>query len=139
MRLIDEIDVEKTTENVKDLLKDYHSYRRMALSAESIKSPAMTGMPASHGVENSIERRLIKRLEAQEKVREIDRLIKSDILKTDYQTILIGCFIQEHDDEFMWDQLHISRTTYYKVKKRAILYFAEAYRCEDLLVFKNVY
>lgn len=113
MLLFPEVDEGKTAKNVRHFLK--RTYKDACHVAGSpvnyLKSPAISGMPKSPGVENKAEDQLIRRLDAQEVV-DWTRKALAVMHECDQWNwyLLTECYIKNRDNQTIADDLGYGRT-----------------------------
>lgn len=133
--ILDNLDKDATCARAKKLLRSYHSLKRIAgRELTVLQSPAMNGMPRSQSVDNHNEQRIQERLIAAEEVPAILNAVAT--LDADSRAIITGQYIQGNlSNVEMAYELHMAKSTFDRVKKDAIVMFAEAFDYEELLVF----
>ena len=133
--LLDELNEEKTIENVHNLLENYSRLKRIAQSSVTLKSPKFDDMPKAEPNGNSNEDKVVKRLQVQQEYKEINRIIEEMPGECGrYSYILKHLYIyRTRPIEKIYRELHIEKDAYSKLKREAQLAFAEAFTIEDLL------
>lgn len=132
-----EIDREKTIKNVDDLLKKYHTFRRISGNAIPQKlTSTLDDMPKSPTHENVMESKLVKKIDCEAIYHDINLALSR--LDKDSQNLLWGKYIatDRHSDYERYSQMAISHTTYYQWLNKARLSFAEAYHHGELIEFR---
>lgn len=138
MELLPEIDEKKTIKNVVHFLSG-HKVRvlRAGRSISSLQSPRLDGMPKSPSKKNTAGGRLAESAQAQQEVDETVRAVSC--LDSNSRLIIERLFI----DEAPWTntdvarELNFERTKYNRLKRWALLSFAEAYRLDDFRIKKR--
>lgn len=128
------IDVKQTTANAKRVLKAYCSLKRIA-KAQQLRSQRLSNMPKYHSNENQQEKKTTARLIAAEEFAAINAAIAT--LGADAQRVLKGCYCGEVTETSVsiYMDIGVAKSTYSRIKRDALIQFAEAYEYEELLVF----
>lgn len=103
-----------------------------------LKSSKLDGMPKAHSNINHSEEQIQQRMIAAEKVIAIETAIAR--LDKDSQTILNSQFIVgtlRNTETAQRLGLFSDNSGYYRLKRKSLLAFAEAYEYEELLVFSS--
>ena len=134
--ILDNLDRDATCARAKKLLRSYHSLKRIAgRELTALQSPAMNGMPQNHSVDNHNETRIQERLIAAEEVPAILNAVA--LLDDDSRAIIDGQYIKGNlSNVEMAFKLNMTKSTFDRIKKEALISFAEAFDYEELLRFK---
>lgn len=132
------IDKTATLNKVAELLKGYHSIRRMA------------GFPYFHSLEKVFEYQSQINVEFEEKECSINRkndyhtLIKDIheallLLFEEEAKLLFDVYMNRHDlsDMDLYHSMKISKDTFYRHRNKASIHFSESFRGGSLIVFKD--
>ncbi|KRL97453.1 ArpU family phage packaging/lysis transcriptional regulator [Liquorilactobacillus satsumensis] len=133
--LLDELNEEKTIQNVNTLLENYDRLKRIAHSSLDLKSPKFDDMPKAQSIKNPSEEKIVRRLQAKQEFDAINKSIEN--LPGEhgrYRYILKQLYIyRTRPVEKIYRELHIEKDAYSKLKREALLAFAESFLIEDLL------
>lgn len=133
-----EVDKEKTAKNVDELLKKYHTFRRLSGNAihQNLTS-TISELPKSSSHGNVAESKILEKIDCEQIYIDINQALAT--LDRDAQNLLWGKYIapDRHSDYERYSQMAISKTTYYDWINRARLAFSEAYHHGELIAFKN--
>lgn len=129
------IDKKATQEKAEDTLKSYPRMKRIARQDNTgLSSPRFDGMPKSHSVVNTVERRLVQSIYAKRVVKEIPAAI--DACDEVSQKVLKLLYLRGWSPEKVEEEIHCSDSKFsHKVKPEALTQFAEAYMLDDLKVY----
>ena len=137
--LFPEIDENKTASAAMRFLKtDFPKMLRFSgRSITDLKSPVITDMPKGNSFVNQAEETVIRRMAANQIVRQTrDAIYHCDVKS---KTILELLYLNDnrYGDEQVWERIGYEKTQYYYYKKMALLSFADAYLLEDLHCYKK--
>lgn len=133
-------DHEATQAKAEAVLLSYPRVCRRAKAYEDNKSgvgsPAIDGMPKSHSVINTVERRIVDGIYNVQKKHAIEQAIDAcDELEA---KLLRLRYIERQGDTDTYMDLKISQSSYnHSVKPEALEQFAEVYMLDDLIVYKS--
>ena len=137
MSLLPELDVPATIHNTKRFFeKDFRQLQFMAhINYVDIKSPIISGMPSSHGSNNSMEDKATSYSHAKDVLKHV--IWACNGLDRDQRDVLeMRIFRQMHWQEIMEVKHLSSRSQCYEILKSAYLQFAWGFAdTEDLRVF----
>jgi len=136
--LFPEVDVGATLQNVTHFLSVVlpKMVRISGQSMSDLKSPSYDGMPKSQPSGNATDSRIVRRLYAEEVVKQTIQAIKH--CDKDCQNILDEIYLQELSDTMCFMDLGFSESSYFHVwKPKALLQFADCYMLDDLHIFKK--
>lgn len=137
MTLVTEIDAKKTRKNARSVLNQYRKWQRIAgRPAVDIKSPIITSMPKSDSINNRVEDAVVERLNADiERDAIVEALASLSIIN---RQILYYSFCDVEKRSVFWISraLNYSDKNIEKLKRIALLEFAEAYKLRKILVEK---
>ncbi|MBS4750336.1 transcriptional regulator [Carnobacteriaceae bacterium zg-ZUI78] len=140
MGLVPDTDNKKTKKNAYKVLKSYRLLKRIAGSEFSPKVTALYSFePRSFTgtVSNAIEQHVVRQLSAQQECAYIEKGINS-VCSADHRHILIEKYCHaEKSDIALYIDLNYTETEFYRELEKAVLYFADAYKSGELLVFKE--
>ncbi|MFB5068299.1 MAG: ArpU family phage packaging/lysis transcriptional regulator [Aerococcus sanguinicola] len=134
MRLIPEIDKEKTLDNVDDFLSNYDRYCRLAGSSAQKLTASLSGMPGEGKTNNSSQDTFMRAVKFKDIVISIHQAL--DNLGVEEKEIIDRKYLKGDLDYWIYKSLNISRATFYRRLDKARLDFAEAYRSGELWVYK---
>ncbi|EPC69866.1 Putative autolysin regulatory protein ArpU [Lacticaseibacillus paracasei subsp. paracasei Lpp41] len=128
-RYFSPIDHDKTIENAKEVLGNYWHHKRLAQRTKiSLRSPVMDGMPKSPSYGNKAEDKLVSHTEELRYVACCEIAIRSVELEK-YRIILTETYLVSLDQRKPWwliaEELHLSKSAYYRDFKEALLAFAD--------------
>lgn len=135
--LLPEINVQASKDKARELLSQYKRLTRMAgVKLTDIQSPSLDGMPKSPSFENKAEEKIVKRINAESVISDIQQAM-SVLAPTSYWVLYYSYFqatpltyIQIADKLVGYSEESIDY-----LKGRALLEFAEAYPNQELLVY----
>lgn len=134
--LFREVDFPCTRSNAHKILKQYRKFERIAGRAKiDIRSPQITDMPKSQSYGNKTEDAIIQFVYAEDERDEILKAITSlDLVK---RQILYYCYCEpeSYSNAFIADKIGYSERQINRLKKEALIYFAEAYRHGKLIQY----
>ncbi|MBU6048328.1 transcriptional regulator [Lacticaseibacillus paracasei] len=128
-RYFSPIDHDKTIENAKEVLENYWHHKRLAQRTKiALRSPVMDGMPKSPSYGNKAEDKLVSHTEELRYVACCEIAIRSVELEK-YRIILTETYLVSIDQRKPWwliaEELHLSKSAYYRDFKEALLAFAD--------------
>lgn len=129
-----EIDKERTIQNVDQLLKKYHTFRRLSGQPVPQKlSSVISEEPRASGSRYTTEDRIVDKIQYAEILHDINDALS--VLDRDTQNLLWGKYIapNRYNDYQRYSKLCISKSTYYRWLDHARLLFAEAYHNGELV------
>lgn len=132
-----ELDRDATADNVITLLKQFKILvLRGDMEVNYFRSQVIDGMPKSQSVFNTQDIPIVNKADVDYEVYMILKAIKRLDLTSRF--ILNNLFINdERMTNFQIQQeLNCEKTKYFELKKDALVYFAEAYKGDDLKVYK---
>lgn len=106
-------------------------------SIVDLKSPIISDMPGAKKVENEADKRIVRRLMAENVVKQTIRAL--DHCDTISQQIISALYLN-HDNRYDYEvisALGLSERSYYYRKNKALLMFADSYLLDDLHTFKD--
>lgn len=129
MKGVDIVTREDTIEKAREILGDYWHHKRLAQRTEiSLISPAMDGMPKSPSYGNKAEDKIVSHADELRYVDCCEKAIKSVEIER-YRIILTETYLVPVDKRKPWwmiaDELHLSKSTYYRNLSEALLTFAD--------------
>ncbi|WP_125575959.1 ArpU family phage packaging/lysis transcriptional regulator [Levilactobacillus angrenensis] len=136
--LFPEVDEEATTQKVTHFLRVTlpKMVRVSGQSMTDLKSPSYDGMPKAKPAGNAAEARIVRRLYAEQIVKQTVVAIKH--CGQDSRSILSSLYLQGDTDTMCFMGLGFSESSYFHVRKpQALLEFADCYMLDDLHVFKK--
>lgn len=135
--LFRQLDTDKTADNTERFLKNFETMLLRAGEGYSLlQSPNIKGMPKPPSFENTADIEIIERLNARYLV--VSTVVTIEKLDFKSQQILKALFIDQ-DKKTITDlsySLSYSRKKIYQFKQKALVSFAEAFKAENLRVFK---
>lgn len=141
MDLFPDIDYKKTALNVRNYLdtKLPRLLRMINENSLSLKSPAISDMPANHNGDNHNEEKLIKYIAAKDIVNGIS-IALNNCSKISF-IILEGKYVKELPDWQISQNMGYSKARYFQLKDEAFNEFADRLEmqkgCPDLHVYKS--
>ncbi|MGF7436303.1 ArpU family phage packaging/lysis transcriptional regulator [Lentilactobacillus senioris] len=135
--LFPEVNREATINNCKHFFNV--TFPRMVrisgVSVAILKSPSSDGMPKTQNTENSMERRIVQRLTAEQIVkRTIEAISHCDQRSKEVLDLL---YLEDYSDTMCFMHIGYSRSHYFDVvKPEALLQFADCYMMDDLHIYK---
>ncbi|MEN2662166.1 ArpU family phage packaging/lysis transcriptional regulator [Lacticaseibacillus paracasei] len=128
-RYFSPIDHDKTIENAKEVLGNYWHHKRLAQRTKmALRSPVMDGMPKSPSYGNKAEEKVISHADELRYVACCEIAIRSVELEK-YRIILTETYLVSLDQRKPWwliaEELHLSKSAYYRDFKEALLAFAD--------------
>ena len=128
-RYFSPIDHDKTIENAKEVLGNYWHHKRLAQRTKiALRSPVMDGMPKSPSYGNKSEEKLVSHADELRYVACCEIAIRSVELEK-YRIILTETYLVSLDQRKPWwliaEELHLSKSAYYRDFKEALLAFAD--------------
>lgn len=136
LQLFQEIDFPCTRSNAHKILKQYRKFERIAGRAKiDIRSPQINDMPKAPSFGNKTEDAIIQFIYAKDERDEILKAITSlDLVKRQllYYTY---CEPDEYSNELIANKIGYSARHVSRLKKDALIYFAEAYRHGKLIQY----
>ncbi|AYM03132.1 ArpU family phage packaging/lysis transcriptional regulator [Levilactobacillus yiduensis] len=136
--LFPEVDVGATLQNVTHFLSVVlpKMVRVSGQSMTDLKSPSYDGMPKSQPSGNSTDARIVRRLYAEQIVKQTVVAIKH--CGQDSRSILSSLYLQGDTDTMCFMELGFSESSYFHVRKpQALLEFADCYMLDDLHIFEK--
>lgn len=138
MGLLPEINEEETIENVRYYFE--HDFPRLVaqshINLNYIQSPSFDSMGGGTSVRNSQEDKIVGKISAKEYVALTMRLISN--FPREYKIIIKNGFINHQDNYTLCDGIGCSTTKLNDLKKKALLYFADAFQeFEDLHIYPD--
>lgn len=139
MVFLPKIEIKKTEDKVERYLEE--EFPRLVVQAGysmlEVQSPKFDSVGSSGSVRNSMEDRIVGHFDAQPKVIQtvnaINRCPKIS------KKILWSLYVKEMSNREAQLSIGYSRSQYGKLKKRALLWFADSFqRVQDLHVYKTV-
>ncbi|QPB57167.1 ArpU family phage packaging/lysis transcriptional regulator [Lacticaseibacillus paracasei] len=123
------IDHDKTIENAKEVLGNYWHHKRLAQRTKTaLRSPVMDGMPKSPSYGNKAEEKVISHSDELRYVACCEIAVRSVELEK-YRIILTETYLVSLDQRKPWwliaEELHLSKSAYYRDFKEALLAFAD--------------
>lgn len=132
-----EVDEEASIQQARDLLKRYRSLSRIAgVRLTDIRSPQLDGMPKTQGYGNQVEDRLIKHLNAEIIINDINTAMQ--YLNDTSAKVLYYSYCSANTFTYyqIASKIGYSEGSIDKLKSKATLEFAESYKHGELLIFK---
>ncbi|MDE3290422.1 transcriptional regulator [Lacticaseibacillus paracasei] len=128
-RYFSPIDHDKTIENAKEVLGNYWHHKRLAKRTKiALRSPVMDGMPKSPSYGNKAEDKLVSHADELYYIACCEIAIRSVELEK-YRIILTETYLVSLDQRKPWwliaEELHLSKSAYYRDFKEALLAFAD--------------
>lgn len=128
-RYFSPIDHDKTIENAKEVLGNYWHHKRLAQRTQTaLISPVMDGMPKSPSYGNKAEEKVISHSDELRYVACCEIAVRSVELEK-YRIILTETYLVSLDQRKPWwliaEELHLSKSAYYRDFKEALLAFAD--------------
>lgn len=130
-----EIDKERTIQNVDQLLKKYHTFRRLSGQPVPQKlSSVISEEPRASGGRYTTEDRIIDKIEYEQIYEDINDALR--MLSANSQNLIWCKYLSDNrqPDYVYYSKMCISHTTYYDWLNKARMEFAEAYRSGELIV-----
>ncbi|HEL1675821.1 TPA: ArpU family phage packaging/lysis transcriptional regulator [Streptococcus suis] len=132
MPLFPEVDVSKTKENAKKILRGYPRWRRIANDFDGQKvTQEYTFMPRnmSSAPSKPVEKLAIRKADALLELEAIEQAV-SNLLDPYSRVILFEKYLARipNKDYTIYSDLGISESSYYDLLDKALLEFAEIYR-----------
>lgn len=136
--LFPKLDTKATLQNVTNFLSVTlpKMVRVSGQSMTDLKSPTYDGMPKATPAGNSTDARIVRRLYAEQIVKQTVVAIKH--CSQDSQSILSSLYLQGDTDTMCFMELGFSESSYFHVRKpQALLEFADCYMLDDLHIFEK--
>lgn len=140
IHLFHEIDEKATRKNVTHFLEvELPGLMRMSgRSASELKAVTYDGMPKSSSSINTADETIVRRLTAEQAVKEVIKAIS--ICDKDCKQILSLLYLDGYTDTMCWRSINYSPSSYFHYwKPKALLQFAESFMYYDLRVFKKLH
>lgn len=143
MGLVPDIDEQASRDKAKRKLKQYKTLSLMAhRPLVDIKSPVMDGMPSAPSVENRTESAVVKAItktaEAQAELDRIEYTFATLTVQSQWILRFSFCMPERLGDWEIADRVGVATAkTVSRLRKQALLDFAEAYPQQVLIVFEE--
>lgn len=132
------VDAKATVQNVTHFLAVMlpKMVRVSGQSMADLKSPTYDGMPKAQSSGNSTDTRIVRRLYAEQIVKQTVAAIKH--CSQDSESILDSLYLHGDSDTECFMGLGFSESSYFHVRKpAALLEFADCYMLDDLHIFEK--
>ncbi|GKT04416.1 hypothetical protein OKN36_19520 [Furfurilactobacillus sp. OKN36] len=116
----------------KELNKCGRLMRQAGKRMSELKSPVFDSQPKSPSVTNHTEERMVRRIDAEEELRDI--LLAINLCDNLSKNILFSLYVDpsEPNDTDVMTELGLSERPYYRYKRRALYRFAEGFRYGEI-------
>lgn len=127
MGILPFIDKRQTANNVRNFFtKEFpRLVTRSGYSMNQLQSSKLSSMPSSKTVVNNVELAMINHINADEIVKSVVDAINA--CPTNYSRILRLSYIDELRDVDVLEQVPYERAQFYRMKRKALLYFADSF------------
>lgn len=134
--LFKEVDFVCTRTKSTDILRQYRKWDRIAGRASiDIRSPKISDMPKSPNYCNKTEDAIIQHMDAEMERNDIIKAIKSLDLVRRQLLFYMFCDQERYSNALIADRLGYSERQLNRLKKEALLMFAESYKRGKLISY----
>lgn len=137
MNLLKEVDEKASVKEARGLLTKYRRLSRMAgIKLTDIRSPQLNGMPKTKGYGNHVEEHIVKHLDAETVINDINTAMKN-MNETSFKVLYYSyCSSSKFTYYQIAPKVGYSAESMDYLKRIALLEFAESYKYGELLVYK---
>lgn len=139
LSLFPEVDEQATIKKVTSFFKVTFPkmVRYSGRSVSDLQSPVISDMPGAKSVDNTADKRIVRRLMAESVVAQTLKALNAcDSIS---QTIIRKLYLNDRKmyDYQVWESIGYQERRYYYYKNRALLTFADCYLLDDLHQFQE--